>query len=187
MLARIAVHDTDLANGYHLELMPGGDRVRDQVTLDNCGFNFTTEARRVARRQYLIVDPQSRDTGMSNEVVAYDSPRQAAAALAQWHTAAARCPHAAVSSRVAGMPKLVERITHNALDVTTLPAQANAITTESATAQGQGTLYNVSILQTHGVVLDNIYLTTARPLTTQELQGALVLARITGQRLLKAG
>ena len=53
-LTRIALRKGDLATGYTLRLIPGGDTVRGEVTLDNCGFNFTTEAHRVARRQYAI-------------------------------------------------------------------------------------------------------------------------------------
>jgi len=48
-LERIALQAGDLATGYKLQLMPGGDKVAGQVTLDNCGFDFTTEAHRVAR------------------------------------------------------------------------------------------------------------------------------------------
>jgi hypothetical protein len=88
-----------------------------------------------------------------------------------------------VNSTVSGVPDLLEKIMQNKLDVASLPATHNAITVESATATGQGTLYNVSILQAHGRFLDNMYLTSGHPITTQELATAVQLATITGRRL----
>jgi hypothetical protein len=181
-LEQIALHAGDLATGFKLQLMPGGDKVDGQVTLDNCGFDFTTETHRVARRQYNVL-ASSADTGLSNELVAYDTPAQAAEAVTQWHTSAATCPHTPVHSTVSGEPDLLMKITQNKLDVATLPAATNALTVESGTAAGQGTLYNVSILQVHGRYLDAMYLTIDRPITTQELNATVQLATITGQRL----
>jgi hypothetical protein len=182
-LERIRLQDSDLGSGYTLRLMPGGALVRGQITLDNCGFDFTTEAHRVARRQYEMVDATSHGLGISNELVAYDSPQQASKAIAEWHTAAARCPRTAVRSRVAGTPDVMERITRNDLDVATLPVGINAVTEESATTAGYGTFYNISVLQAKGRFLDNMYLTSSHAPTAEDLRGALALAAITGQRL----
>jgi hypothetical protein len=52
-------------------MMPGGDEVDGEVTLDNCGYDFSTAALRRARRQYLITPPDDGHFGFSNEVVAY--------------------------------------------------------------------------------------------------------------------
>lgn len=183
ILEQIALHAADLATGYTLQLMPGGDQVAGEVTLDNCGFTFTTEADRVARRQYNVLDATSADTGLSNELVAYDTPAHAAEALAQWHTAAATCPHTPVHSTVAGVPDLLMKITKNERDVPGLPVADNAVTVESAEAAGQGTLYNASILQVHGRYLDAMYLTVDRPITTPALGATVQLAAITGRRL----
>jgi len=116
-------------------------------------------------------------------LVAYDTPAHAAEAVSQWHTAAATCPHTPVHSTVAGEPDLLMKITQNQFDVATLPATNNAVTVESGTAAGQGTLYNVSILQVHGRYLDAIYLTVDGPITAQELNATVQVAAITGQRL----
>ena len=115
--------------------------------------------------------------------VAYDTPAQAAKAIIQWHTAATTCPHTPVNSTAAGVPDLVEKILQSELNVAVLPAKNNAITMESATAVGQGTLYNVSILQAHGRFLDIIYLDSTHPITAQELAVAVQLAVTTGHRL----
>ena len=55
--------------------MEDGDQVVDQVTLDNCGYDLTTEAHRVVRRQDVVYAGAS-GAGVSNELVAYDSPRR---------------------------------------------------------------------------------------------------------------
>jgi hypothetical protein len=64
-------------------------------------------------------------------------------------------------------------ITKNQLDVATLPAPDNAITVESGTAAGQGTLYDVLVLQVHGRYLDAIYPAAGSPITAQELTEAV--------------
>jgi hypothetical protein len=46
-LEQIRLKNTDVGAGYSLVLQPGGGLVTGQVTLDNCGFDFTTERRRV--------------------------------------------------------------------------------------------------------------------------------------------
>ena len=183
-LASIALKKSDFTHAFSVGLMSGGDQVTGQVTLDNCGFNFTTEAYRVARRQYVVGQSAPGDTGLSNELVAYDTPSHAALAVAQWHTAAATCPHRAVRSTVAGQPDLVITILHVGLNVATLPAKSNAVTVESGRATGKQMLYNLSILQVRGRYLDAVYLTTPTPITGPELTATQRLAVITGQRLL---
>ena len=186
-LAQIALQPGDLNTGYTVRLIPGGDQVIGQVTMDNCGFNFTTEAHRVARRQYEVLDPASADTGLSNELVAYDTPAQAAKAMTQWHTAAATCPRTPVRPSVAGEPAVRITVTQNLIDVSTLPATNNAVTAENAAIAGKGTLYNVAILQVHGRYLDAVYVSNGRPITSQDLAATMELAALTGQRLVAHG
>jgi hypothetical protein len=183
LLERVAVRTTDLQHGYTMQLVPAGDQVAGQVTLDNCGFRFTTEAHRVARRQYALTDAAGRDAGMGNEVVAYDSPAHAAAALAQWHRSAATCPRHAVASTVAGMPRLVERVKHNQLGYAGLPVRHNVVTVESASARRLGTLYMIAILQVHGRVLDAVYLRQSHRPQPRDLAAAVRIAKLTGRRL----
>jgi hypothetical protein len=185
-LEAMAVRGTDLRAGYSIKLMTDGDQVAGQVTLDNCGYDFTTESHRVARRQYDIYAGGA-GTGLSNELVAYDSAAAAAKAISQWHTAAAHCPHKAVQSTVAGIPPMVEKISHNELNAADLPVRHNAATTMSATIKGHGTFYNVSILQVEGRFLDSIYLTSDRPITASESATAAAFAVITGRRLAALG
>ena len=181
-LTQIAVHATDMPKGVSVKLDTGGDQVAGHVTLDNCGYNFTTEAHRVARRQYNVVDATSAVVLWSNEVVAYDTPAHAAQALTEWHTAAATCPRKPVS--VSGQPGVLTKITRNQLDVGGLPAVDNALTMETATIPGPHTLYLVAILQVHGRYLDAVSLEDNRPITTQLVQATAGLAILTGRRLI---
>ena len=181
-LETIAVHDADLHSGYSVRLESHGKQVTDQVTLDNCGYDFTTEADRVARREYYVVHG-SGDTGLGNEVVAYDTPAHAQEAVAQWHTAAASCPHTAVRSAVAGVPKMRITIKQNTRDLGGLPATNNDVTEESATSAHDGTFYLVAILQVHGRYLDAVYLSTQAPVTAGDRAAATALAIVTGRRL----
>jgi hypothetical protein len=181
-LASVALSQSDLNTGFTIKLIDGGDQVTGQVTLDNCGFNFTTEANRVARRQYGIYDQTDQDTGVSNELVAYDSAASATLALSQWHQAAATCPKTPVHSTVAGEPDSTIVVTTNALGNTTLPISTNSVIVESVTADGD-TEYFVAAIQVHGQFLDAVYDNVGDPPDADEMNGVLQLAATTGARL----
>jgi hypothetical protein len=181
-LETIALKASDFNAGFDVTLISGGDKVKGQVTLDNCGYNFTTESRRVARRQYAVLN-NGQNVGLMNELVAYATPADAAKALRQWHAAAAHCPHTAVHSTVAAMPPMVETIHRNEVNLANLPVKTNASTYLSAVAKGQGTEYDLAILQVHGRYLDNIYAGSDRPFTQRDRAVAFTFATITGKRL----
>ena len=183
VLETVALQPTDLQNGYTLRLLGHGDQVAGQVTLDNCGYHFTTEKHRIARRQYVLFDSAGHDAEVSNEVVAYDSAANAALALRQWHQAALTCPHHPVTTSTAPTLRLAERITYDQFGVTALPVPDNIVTIESATAPRIGRRYLITILQVRGNILDAIYATQTRIPTATELSGALDVAAITGRRL----
>jgi hypothetical protein len=192
-LTKIALRSSDFRPGNTISLTPDGDQVAGQVTLDNCGFDFTTEAHRVARRQYLLANSAGQNVGLSNELVAYDSPHQAALALRQWYKAAAHCPSHAVRSAVVGVPSLKVRVSQDVRHRTGLPNKLNVITaekartTDAAGLDGQHTLFNISILQVRGRILDAVYVTEARQLTHDEVAIALHMADVTGRRLRQHG
>jgi hypothetical protein len=181
-LESIAIKTSDLNTGYSTKLYDGGDQVVGQVTLDNCGYTFTSEAHRVARRQYGIVDSSGQDTGGSNELVAYDSSASAALALTEWVASATTCPKTPVKSSVGGVPDLTMVVTTNQRANPSLPIPTNAVTVESATADGE-TDYLVTILQVKGRYLDALYANGSATPSSDELDGLLALASITGARL----
>jgi hypothetical protein len=184
VVTRVSLVAGDLATGYTVKLIPGGDQVQGQVTLDNCGYTFTTEAHRVARRQVAIFSPTGARVGAANEVVAYDSPAQAAKALTEFRASVQRCPKGVFEqSTVAGTPDL----RYDASTIATvpgLPVQDNAVATIAVTAKGSGQrLYGVLIFQRQGSVLDGVYLQSPTKPTAADIAAVRALAAITGKRL----
>jgi hypothetical protein len=59
---QIVVSPDDLLKDFTVELYAKGDQVKGQVTLDYCGYGFSTERHWVARRQVRILRA-GKDTG----------------------------------------------------------------------------------------------------------------------------
>jgi hypothetical protein len=180
-LEAIALTAADFGTrGDTFDLIENGDQVAGETTLDACGITFTTEAKRVARRQYWLDDASGNDAGFSNELVAYDSPTGASNALAEWHHAAANCPSTPVKSSDGDY---VEAFTRNDLNVAGLPAAHNAITVSSIT--GQDFLdYEIVVTQLSGRYLDIVYGELDQAPTADDLAMMTRFATITGQRLM---
>jgi hypothetical protein len=184
LVQQVGMSDADLANGYTVKLIPGGDQVAGQVTLDYCGVHFSSEGHRVARRQVEVLTAAGDPIGVSNEVVAYDTPQDALLALAQLRAAVTHCPKTTyVTGTVAGEPAMrydVSQLTGSSA----LPAKDNAIATSGVSAKGQkGELYNIEVFQVHGSVLDGVYASSDTKPTADDTAGVLHLAELTGQRL----
>lgn len=183
-VTRVVVHNGELVKGSRARLIPDGDKVRNTVTLDNCGFVFTTEAHRVARRQVTLFTAKGQSLG-GNEVVAYDSPAQAARALAEFRTSVARCPRGRfVPSPVAGAPVL----RYDALTIgkdAKLPVKDTVVSTMTVTFQDSGRrVYAITILQRKGNVLDAVYVSSVgKPITPAAAKQGRRLAVLTGKRL----
>jgi hypothetical protein len=187
VLESIALDSADLPAGYTVRSAPRGNRIRGEATLDNCGYRFTTEAHRVARRQYIVFDSSRRFSGVANELVAYDGAAQAAKAVAQWHASAAHCPRSAVRSTGAGAAGVVERVSRNDVNLVALPNAPNALTVESGSVTGQKTIYLIAVLQVRGRILDVLFAAdTLRP-TAHTINGIVRLAGRLGDRLAVTG
>ncbi len=180
-LATVALKAGDIGPGITVKLPARGATVHGQPTLDNCGVRPSTEKHRVARRQYRLTDVHGNDSGLSNEVVAYDSPSEASRALAQWYKIAAHCPSG--SFRMDGALVDSERTLRNDADVVGLPVHANAITIEKVTTQGMH-LYLIAVLQVRGRYLDAMWGEQEQPVSGRDLATVIQLAAITGYRLL---
>jgi hypothetical protein len=184
LVEQVVLAAGDVATGYAVKLIPGGDRVAGQVTLDYCGYRYASEAHRVARRQVAVYTSSGDMVGASNEVVAYDTPAHAAEALAEFTAAVKRCPrNVFAKGTVSGQPPI--RYDKGTLSTSTqLPLPGNAVVMITETAKGiPGHLYNVYIMQVRGTVLDAVYLTSQLTLTQDDLAAAMHLADLTGQRL----
>ena len=188
LVGRIGLTAADLSGGATVRTLEGGDSFAGLITLDLCGAAFPSETHRIARHQVDVVPPGGRYTdtsGISNEVVAYDSAAHAAAALTEWRAAAAACPLGAWRHmRVSDLPELRYDALSERPDPH-LPAADNSRTTYTVTAHDSGDRgYGLLILQRHGTVLDAIYLTSESPLTPAITATANHLADITGKRLI---
>lgn len=184
LVRHIALVDSDFFDGRTVTLLEKGNRVPGQVTLDNCGFNFTaTEARRVARHQTTIL-PAPGKSWTSNEVVAYESPHFAAKALRQFRKSVMNCPKGVFTpSAIAGVPDLrydVSKIHPSAK----LPVADNAIVKLKITVKGVSKpFWSVFIFQRRGTVLDGVYRASFKKPTAAKMADLRSLAAITGNRL----
>jgi hypothetical protein len=106
ILHRVSWQAGDLRAGYRADLMDGGNVVDGQVTLDECGYRFASEARRRFRYQTNVDDSHGEDAGVSIEAVIYDSPAGATQAMTELRRAQATCPKGYVASSVEDVPPL---------------------------------------------------------------------------------
>jgi hypothetical protein len=81
------------------------------------------------------------------------------------------------------MPPMVEKIFDNELDVRELPLHHNAVTSMSAKVKGEGTIYNIAILQVRGRYLDAVYVLSDQPINARDSAAVIGLATVTGKRL----
>jgi hypothetical protein len=104
VLRQLVVQQADVAAPASVQLIPGGNRVADQVTLDLCNGRFASEAARTARLQVAETDDQG-NASLSTEAVLYQSPDAAARAFTELAGVVAHCPAAPVPG-VNGGPSL---------------------------------------------------------------------------------
>jgi hypothetical protein len=173
----------DLPPGSRVTLIDGGDEIEGQVTLDECGFRFTSEGMRVARRQVEVAYPGAGAASYSNEVVAYDSTAHAELALKEWRTAVQSCPGDEFEpSAVDGVPDVrTQLLEFHTLG--SLPVANNTVARQLVTARTGRSLFLSVVYQQHGRLLDAHYLIT--PAEPEEPQIARLTgqARLTGERL----
>jgi hypothetical protein len=182
ILSGVALKASDFATGITVKLGPGGDVVKGQVTLEGCGFKFTSEAHRSARRQYMVLSSAQQDTGVSNEIVAYDTADSALLAATEWTQAASVCSKTPVTSTTKGVPAITYKVLQNSLNSAAVPLKPNVLTVESEASEGL-TIYTVAVLQVHGRYLDIVLARGGTQPTSDQLGTVQALATITGQRL----
>jgi len=141
----------DLPAGVEATLIAKGDVAQGQKTLDGwCSATYASEKDRIARRQWDLTSG-GQSIGLSIEVVAYATPAQAAAALAEFTARTQACTNV---SLVEDGTKLTQNLVssealtglapgvtgyHGVVDVAGTPATGAAFTgTSSATAQRKG-------------------------------------------------
>jgi hypothetical protein len=108
-VAAVLLKPAQVGTGFKLRELAGGRQVRNQVTLDLCGYRFTSEALRLARHQVAYVKQGTTQEALSNEVVAY-KPGGAARAMRELHDAIAHCPRGYVPTKVQGVGPMKNRL-----------------------------------------------------------------------------
>ena len=98
-LTTLGLKQSDVTGSYSIALIPHGNQVAGQATLDLCNGTYPSEKLRRARLQVAAVDQQG-DSALSTEAVLYATPADAAQAIAEVRAKAASCPNSPVVSPV---------------------------------------------------------------------------------------
>ena len=155
-LDRLVLRASQLGAGYKLLHRSADGRGADGfVTLDLCGYRFTSEARRTDRLQVNYIRPGAA-IKYSNEVVSY-APGGTRLALRELNQAVNGCPGGPVPSTVQGVPPLTYRITR--LPTAGLLPGAVALRI-NVTGVYKGKRFSETdavIYQAHGNVLSGLY------------------------------
>ena len=95
LLRGLVVQQADVGATNMIVLIPGGNQVIGQTTLDLCNGNFPSESTRSARLQVIEGNDQGNGV-LSTEAVLYQSPAATAKAFDELRHVAATCPHTIV-------------------------------------------------------------------------------------------
>lgn len=154
-LDKLVLRASQLGPGYKLLHRSDGRGANGLVTLDLCGYRFTSEARRTGRLQ-VNYDGTGTVIKYSNEVVSY-APGGTRLALRELNQAVNRCPARPVPSTVQGVPPLTYRITR--LSTAGLLPQTVALRINvSGVYKGKRfSETDAAIYQVHGNVLSGLY------------------------------
>ena len=97
ILDQLVVSQADVPSAFTAQLIPSGDQVSGEPTLDLCNGTFASESLRSARRQTVVVDNQGNSV-LSTEAVIYENPAATAQAFTEIKAVAAACPATTVPS-----------------------------------------------------------------------------------------
>lgn len=106
-LQGLVVRQGDVPPSSSVQLLPGGNLVAGQTTLDLCNGTYPSESLRSARLQVVEYDG-SGDSVLSTEAVLYRTPADAAQAMNEVRRVARTCPNSPVVSPV-GEPTVTTR------------------------------------------------------------------------------
>jgi hypothetical protein len=154
-LDKLALRASQLGPGYKLLHRSDGRGADGFVTLDLCGYRFTSEARRTGRLQ-VNYDRPGAVIKYSNEVVSY-APGGTRLALRELNQAVNRCPAKPVPSTVQGVPPLTYRITRLSTAGLLPGALALRINVSGVYKGKRLSATDAAIYQVHGNVLSGLY------------------------------
>jgi hypothetical protein len=182
---QIALRSRDVnSKRYTIKLIPFGNTVTNQITFDNCGYRFTSERYRVARQQVVLLTTVGRSTGISSEVVAYDTAAHALLAYNQWRASVTHCKlNVDIQPPELGAPLVRYNLEKMAPD-RRLPIRTNEVTNIVVTIKATGKkLYMMAVIQLRGKFVDITWYNTPAPQSAAQVTSVISLAAITGRRL----
>ncbi len=100
-LSALLVQPRDTTPALSVHLLPGGDQVNGQPTLDLCNGTFPSESLRTARLQDVALDTSGAPI-LSTEAVLYRNAAATKQAFQELRNVAASCPKGPVTSPVSG-------------------------------------------------------------------------------------
>jgi hypothetical protein len=92
VLTQLVVRQSDVPSNLVVGLIPGGNLVAGQVTLDLCNGTFPSETLRTAREQVAVTDQMGQTELFSTEAVLYHNTASTAQAFSELRARAASCP-----------------------------------------------------------------------------------------------
>jgi hypothetical protein len=175
ILKAVSWQSGDLADGYEAVPYESGDEVENQVTLDLCGGDFPSEARRTARWQVGVDTKTEKPVSASIEAVLYDTPGGAEQALAEARAAQTNCPDEFVEAAVAETPPA--KFTFAAAPDKRWPQTAGVdrfAVAARVEPQGEEAFPAIAVYQQRGRLLVGFYLanpTDAEQALTTDIEG----------------
>jgi len=166
LLKRIVLAPTQVGAGYRMRMLPQGDVVKNQVSLDLCDFAFPTDRLRTGRLQVAYLHA-GKVPQISNEVLSYTAGG-ARVALAELNRAFATCPTRPMKGPVSGSVPTTHRLSRLVVPHLS-PAYIAVLDRASARVRGK-TVSNsaVAVYEVRGNVLSAIYTDGTGSLTAQE-------------------
>jgi hypothetical protein len=179
---QVGLKQSDLGAKGTVKLRPHGDEVAGYVTLDNCGFTFTTEAARTARRQVDITLAGQKEAAFSNEVVTYPDDETAARAMEEERQSLRGCDGTTPQPSTSGGSYLFEvrEFTEHAGGY---PVDDALSLSERLTSADGTQIYLLAVFLHEGTVLDGHYYASTQTPTPEDVAALTEQARITAGRL----
>jgi hypothetical protein len=126
LLDRVGLRPTDVDPSATVALIPGGDRVAGQTTLDLCDGAYPSESNRRARRQVVAVS-QAGGWILSTEAVLYDSPASLDAAFKELAAASGKCAQTGIDKAWPQVAGVVRQAYDTPVDTQTGPQGRGAV------------------------------------------------------------
>jgi hypothetical protein len=155
-LAGIGLQQSDLPSSLSLDLLPAGNQVSGEPTLDLCNGNFPSESLRQSRLQVAAVDAQG-NAPISTEAVAYTDAAATSQAFSELQQVTKNCPATPVQSQV-GDPTVATKFNPAPDRSWPTVAGVDRLAYDFTTTDTQGqTQHSVAVYLRRGRVLLGLY------------------------------